>query len=306
MKYSGIGGQAVIEGVMMKNQDNYAVAVRKPDGEIVIKNETYNSLSKKMKIFQLPFFRGMINFIDSMILGMSTLTFSTSFYEDENSKEQTEQEKKKSDTIFNIITILAATIIAIGVFMVGPYFISLGLSKWIQSDSLLILIEGLIRLTFFIIYVWGISFMSDIQRVYMYHGAEHKCINCIEGGKALNVDNVRNSSKEHKRCGTSFMLIVMCVSIFVLMLVRVDSQILRALSRVVLIPVIAGISYEFLRLAGTHDNKIINALSKPGLLLQKLTTKEPDDKMIEVGIASVEAVFDWKAYLSENFKKNDE
>lgn len=158
---------------------------------------------------------------------------------------------------------------------------------------------------YFVGYVSLISLMKDIKRVYMYHGAEHKCINCIEHGLELNVENVRKSSKEHKRCGTSFMLIVMCISILVLMFVRFDSKVLRMLSRIVLIPVIAGISYEILRFAGTHDNKFTDILSKPGLLLQGLTTKEPDDSMIEVGIKSVEAVFDWREYLKENFGDKD-
>lgn len=309
MKYSGIGGQAVIEGVMMKNQDTYAVAVRKPDGEIEVKTQDYKSLSSRAKLFKAPFFRGMINFIDSLVLGMSTLTYSTSFIEDEEdekTKNRTEEEKKKADTIFNIVTITVSAIIAIVVFMIGPYYVSVWLSKWISSETLVIFIEGMIRLGLFIGYVALISLMSDIKRVYMYHGAEHKCINCIETGKELTVENVKNSSKEHKRCGTSFMLIVMCVAILVLMLVRFDSTILKAISRVVLIPVIAGISYEFLRAAGTHDNKIVDVLSKPGMLLQRLTTREPDEEMIEVGIASVEAVFDWKAYQAENFKNHEE
>ncbi len=193
-------------------------------------------------------------------------------------------------------------ILALGIFMVGPWCLSeFVLSRFIKSKSVLILIEGLVRVALFIGYVTLISLMKDIKRVYMYHGAEHKCINCIEHGLELNVENVRKSSKEHKRCGTSFMLIVMCISILVLMLVRFDSRILRMLARILLIPLIAGISYEFLRFTGTHDNAFVNALSKPGLLLQGLTTREPDDDMIEVGIASVEAVFDWRAYIEENF-----
>lgn len=304
MKYSGIGGQAVIEGVMMKNKDTYAVAVRKPDGEIEIKKEDYQGLGKKAKFFRLPFIRGTVNFIDSLILGMSTLTYSTSFYDDEDDSGKTEEEKKKSDMIFNIVTIVFSVIIALAVFMAGPYFISLWLERFIKSETVVILLEGLIRVALFVIYVALISLMKDIKRVYMYHGAEHKCINCIEHGLELNVENVKKSSKEHKRCGTSFMLIVMCISILVLMLVRFDSRWLRLAARIVLIPVIAGISYEFLRLAGSHDNPVLNFLSKPGLFLQRLTTKEPDDSMIEVGIASVEAVFDWKAYISENFGEN--
>ena len=316
MKYSGIGGQAVIEGVMMKNKDNYAVAVRKPDGEIEIKKDKCKSSDERPKFFGFPFVRGVVNFIDSLTLGMSTLTYSSSFYEDEDEEDdeddntkrkpkKTPEEQAKSDKAFNVLTIFIAVILVIVIFMTAPYLIShLVLQKLVESKTLLTLFEGLIRLAFFIIYVVLISLMKDIRRVYMYHGAEHKCINCIEHGMELTVENVRKSSKEHKRCGTSFLLIIMCISIVVLMLVRFDSRWLNLGARLLLIPVIAGISYEFLRLAGKYDNPFINFLSKPGLLMQKLTTREPDDKMIEVGIASVEAVFDWRAYLEENFGEN--
>lgn len=307
MKYSGIGGQAVMEGVMMKNKETYAVAVRKPDGEIEIKKDEFKGISSKGKFFRAPFVRGMVNFIDSLTLGMSTLTYSSSFYEeDEKDKNKTEEEKKKSDTIFNIITIFISVLLAIGIFVAAPFFISSLLEKVIHSRTLIIFIEGVIRLTIFIIYMVLISLIKDIKRVYMYHGAEHKCINCIEHGLPLTLENVRKSSKEHKRCGTSFMLIVMCVSILVMMLVQFDSRWLRFASRIILIPIIAGISYELLRLAGTKENWFTNMMSKPGLLLQGLTTKEPDDDMIEVGIASVEAVFDWEQYLEENFGENND
>lgn len=301
MKYSGIGGQAVMEGVMMKNKDHYAVAVRKPDGNIEVKKEEFKGISSKCKLFRVPFIRGIFSFIDSLTLGMSTLTYSASFYEEEEDTKKTEQEKKKSDTVFNVITIMISVILAVGIFMVVPFYLSQLLEKVISSKTLIIFLEGVIRLLIFIIYIVLISFMKDIKRVYMYHGAEHKCINCIEHGMPLTVDNVRISSKEHKRCGTSFMLLVMCISILILMLVRFDSRILRLVARIVLIPVIAGISFELLRLAGTKENVFTNIISKPGLLLQRLTTKEPDDSMIEVGIASVEAAFDWKSYLKENF-----
>lgn len=290
-----------MEGVMMKNKDHYAVAVRKPDGNIEVKKEEFKGISSKCKLFRVPFIRGIFSFIDSLTLGMSTLTYSASFYEEEEDTKKTEQEKKKSDTVFNVITIMISVILAVGIFMVVPFYLSQLLEKVISSKTLIIFLEGVIRLLIFIIYIVLISFMKDIKRVYMYHGAEHKCINCIEHGMPLTVDNVRISSKEHKRCGTSFMLLVMCISILILMLVRFDSRILRLVARIVLIPVIAGISFELLRLAGTKENVFTNIISKPGLLLQRLTTKEPDDSMIEVGIASVEAVFDWKSYLKENF-----
>ncbi len=306
MKYSGIGGQAVIEGVMMKNGNNYAVAVRKPDGEIEIKKERSKGGEDRAKFFRLPFIRGVVNFIDSLVLGMSTLSYSASFYDDEEDAKKkankTPEEIKKSDDLFNVLTMIFAVIMAVGIFMVAPYLVShFLLEKVIESDLLLTFLEGIIRLLFFIIYVLLISLMQDIRRVYMYHGAEHKCINCIEHGLPLTVENVKNSSKEHKRCGTSFLLIVMCISLVVMMLVRFDSRLYNFIARIVLIPVIAGVSYEILRLFGRFDNGFVNFLSKPGLWLQGLTTKEPDEKMIEVGIASVEAVFDWKEYLKENF-----
>lgn len=257
MKYSGIGGQAVIEGVMMKNKDHYAVAVRKPDGNIEVKKEEFKGISSKCKLFRVPFIRGIFSFIDSLTLGMSTLTYSASFYEEEEDTKKTEQEKKKSDTVFNVITIMISVILAVGIFMVVPFYLSQLLEKVISSKTLIIFLEGVIRLLIFIIYIVLISFMKDIKRVYMYHGAEHKCINCIEHGMPLTVDNVRISSKEHKRCGTSFMLLVMCISILILMLVRFDSRILRLVARIVLIPVIAGISFELLRLAGTKENVLL-------------------------------------------------
>lgn len=309
MKYSGIGGQAVIEGVMMKNGNNYAIAVRKPDGEIEIKKERCKGGEDRAKFFRLPFVRGVVNFIDSLVLGMSTLSYSASFYDDEedNKKKEgkTKEEIKKSEDFFNVITVILAILMAVGIFMVAPYLVShFLLEKVIESNLLLTFLEGVIRLVFFIAYVVLISLMKDIKRVYMYHGAEHKCINCIEHGLELNVENVKKSSKEHKRCGTSFLLIVMCISMVVLMIVNFDSRLYNFCARIVLIPVIAGVSYEILRLFGRFDNGFVNFLSKPGLWMQGLTTKEPNEDMIEVAIASVEAVFDWKTYLKENFEEN--
>lgn len=304
MKSSGIGGQAVIEGIMMKNGETYAVAVRKPDHTIEVKKETYKGLASKCRIFRLPFIRGIFNFIDSMVLGMSTLTYAASFYEEEE-EEPSKFEKKlialfgdNLEKVIMGITVAVSIVLAIGIFMVLPVFL-VGLIKPIIGNGWLAgLLEGIVRLLIFIGYVTLISRMEDIRRVYMYHGAEHKCINCIEHGLELTVDNVEKSSKQHKRCGTSFMLFVMLISILLFMVIRVDNLWLRMLSRVILVPVIAGISYEVLRLAGNSDNIIINLLSRPGLWLQNLTTKEPDRSMIQVAICAVEAVFDWKAYLN--------
>lgn len=311
MKYSGIGGQAVMEGVMMKNKEKYAVAVRKPDHEIIVDVQEYTSMIKNEKIRNMPILRGVFSFIESLVLGMRTLTFSASFFEEEE-KEQSgkeelsaeqleakERKDKKKDDIMMGGTVAFSIILAIAIFMILPYGISLVFERFISSAAVITLLEGVIRLAIFISYVGLISLMPDIRRVYMYHGAEHKCINCIEHGMELNLENVRKSSKQHKRCGTSFLLIVMLISILFFMFIRVDSGVLRLLLRLLLIPVIAGISFEFIRLAGRSDNAFVNLLSKPGLMLQKLTTREPDDEMIEVGIASVEAVFDWKKYVED-------
>lgn len=304
---SGIGGQAVIEGVMMKNQDLYAVAVRKPDGEIEIDTQEYHGLLHGSKVKKIPFIRGIFNFLDSMILGMRTLTYSASFYEDEGA-EETKTDKvmnkmfgKKAEKVMMGITVAFSLLLAVAIFMVLPYFLSFFFEKYVRNTSLLALIEGMIRIVIFLAYIVLISLMEDIKRVYMYHGAEHKCINCIEHGHVLNVHNVKRSSRLHRRCGTSFLLIVMIVSVVLFILIRVENPVTRLLLRLALIPVIAGISYEIIRLAGRSENPIVKMISAPGLALQKLTTREPDEEMIQVAIQSVEAVFDWRAFLGENF-----
>lgn len=309
MKSSNIGGQAVLEGIMMRHGDDYAVAVRKPDGEIFVQKEEYHSVIKWKALTKIPFIRGVFNFIDSMVLGIKTLMFSAEFYEDEeevkSEKELTEEEiakKEKQEKWMMNATVAISVVIAVAVFMVLPYFLSSLLKPLMPSYHLRTLVEGFVRIGIFILYIALISRMDDIQRTFMYHGAEHKCINCIEHGLPLTVDNVRISSRQHKRCGTSFLFFVLAISIILLMLIQVESPLMRVIVRIALIPVIAGISYEVLKLAGRSENPIINILSRPGLAIQKLTTKEPDDSMIEVAIQAVEAVFDWRAYEAENFK----
>lgn len=311
MKYSGIGGQAVIEGIMMKNKDDYATAVRRPDGEIQVQKDRYVSLTERVKLFSLPFIRGVFSFADSMILGMRTLTFSASFFEDEEDTQPSKLEVfldkvfgEKLEKVLMAAVMVFSFVLAIGIFMVLPLFIAGFFRGIIQSETGIAFLEGVVRLLIFIAYIKVVSMMEDIKRTFMYHGAEHKCINCIEHGLELNVENVRKSSKEHKRCGTSFLLIVMLISILFFMVIRTDTVLMRVISRILLVPVIAGVSYEFLRLAGRSDSPIVNALSKPGLWMQGLTTKEPDDSMIEVAIAAVEAVFDWRTYLAENFPES--
>ena len=299
-----------MEGVMMKNQDRYAVAVRKPDHQIDVKVENYKSTIKNEKIRHLPIVRGVVNFVESLVLGMSTLMYSASFFEDEEEdnkkknlseeeRKKLEEKEKKQEKALMGGTVVFSIVFALALFFALPYFLSSFFHKIIASETLIALIEGLIRLAIFLGYIAIISLTPDIKRVFMYHGAEHKCINCIEHGMELNVENVRKSSRLHKRCGTSFLLIVMLISIVFFMFIRVDSRIQQLVLRLLLIPVIAGVSYEFIRLAGRYDNWFVNALSQPGLWMQRLTTKEPEDDMIEVGIASVEAVFDWKKWQKE-------
>ncbi len=306
-RYSGIGGQAVLEGVMMKNKEQYAVAVRKPDGEIDVEVDVYRGVMDDNVLKKVPFIRGIFNFLDSMILGMRTLNHSVSFYEDEEAKETAADKvfnkvfKEKAENVMLGIVTVISILLAIAIFMVLPYFITSLFEGYIRNVSFMAMIEGLIRILIFIGYIVAITMMKDIKRLYQYHGAEHKCINCIEKGRPLTVHNVMRSSRLHKRCGTSFMFFVVFVSIIVFFFIRVEQPALRILLRIALIPVIAGISYEIIRLAGRSDNIFVRILSAPGMMLQKLTTKEPDEDMVQVAIASVEAIFDWKAYLKDTF-----
>ena len=310
MRPSGIGGQAVIEGVMMKNGSKYAIAVRKPNNEIVVETKSLPDTVKKNPILNLPIIRGVVAFVESLSLGMKSLTFSASFYEEEEEtsgfeKKLNEITKGKGDSILNVLTMVFAVLLALGIFVALPMALAGFLSAKIENATILALLEGVLRLVIFLVYIALISRIKDIQRLFMYHGAEHKSINCIENGLPLTVENVRKQSREHKRCGTSFMLTVMIISIIFFIFIRVEDTLLRFVVRLLLIPVIAGISYEFIKLAGRSENKVVNILSRPGMWLQALTTKEPDDTMIEVAICSVEAVFDWEKFIERgNRKKN--
>ncbi|MBO5551258.1 MAG: DUF1385 domain-containing protein, partial [Lachnospiraceae bacterium] len=264
-------------------------------------------------IYKIPVVRGVLSFIDSLVLGLSTLNFSSDIYmsggeineagpeKPEKEKPEKEESSQAGDTVLSVVITIVSLILAMGLFMVLPYFASLLFRPLTGEGIALSLIEGLIRILIFIGYIRLISLMEDIRRVFMYHGAEHKCINCLEAGLPLSVENVRRSSREHRRCGTSFLLYVMVISIVFFAFIQTDTRWLKIVMRIVLIPVIAGVSYEFIRLAGKSDNPVVGLLSKPGLWLQKLTTREPDDEMIEVGIRSVEAIFDWRGFLRENF-----
>lgn len=305
--YSGIGGQAVLEGVMMKNKEKYAVAVRKPDGEIEVEVENYQGILHGNRFTELPFVRGIFNFVDSLVLGTKCLNYSASFYEDEDAKETVVDRalnkvtRGRAEKVFTAMITIFSILLAVGIFIVLPYFITSHFKEYVRSNALMTLIEGAIRILIFLLYVLGISLMKDIKRLYMYHGAEHKCINCLERGKPLTVRNVMHSSRLHRRCGTSFMFFVMFVSIILFFFIQVSNPVAKVALRILLIPVIAGISYELIRLAGRSSNVFVKLLSVPGMMIQRLTTKEPSKDMVEVAIASVEAVFDWKNYLAEEF-----
>lgn len=311
-----IGGQAVIEGVMMKNMDRYAVSVRKPDGKIETKVEECVSFTEKHPLFKLPILRGMVNFLESMVIGMQTLNYSASFYEDEEEQTEGKTEQflekllgEKAEKVIMGIVLVFSLAISIGLFMILPYIASEAAGKLIHNEYGILLMEGVIRIAIFLGYIVLISQMEDIKRVFMYHGAEHKTINCLEAGVELTPENVDNYSRLHKRCGTSFIFIVMIISMVFFFFIRVDTIWLRIVLRLLFLPLVAGVSYEFIRLAGSSDHPLVQIFSKPGLALQKLTTKEPDHSMIEVAIASVEGVFDWREYLdslNKGEQKDDE
>ena len=321
MKSSGVGGQAVLEGVMMRNKEKYAVAVRKPDQKIAIKVDEYHSIGERIPIFKLPILRGVVAFVESLVVGMKTLMYSAEFVEEDTKEKETSSGNAKNQTIASIFMVVISIFLAVAIFMMLPYFISQLLNRVIPSQTILAMMEGVLRIAIFVGYVAVVSKSKDIKRVFMYHGAEHKTINCLENGLELTIENVRKQPKYHRRCGTSFLLIVMVVSVILFMFIRVSSPVLRMILRLLLIPVISGISYELIKAAVNMEDSIteikkssdskgiqflkilrflfLSLFSRPGKWMQSLTTKEPEDSMIEVAIASVSAVFDWKAYLAE-------
>ena len=316
MKSSNIGGQAVMEGIMMRHKDVYSVAVRKPDKEIEVKVEDYKSVVNCKSLQKLPILRGVFSFIDSLVVGTKCLMYSATFFEDEEDLKKREQlegeekekelaKKEKADKALMTGTVILSVVLSVGLFIVLPYLLASLLRNIGVSETGVTLAEAGVRIVLFLAYMLLISKMQDIQRVFMYHGAEHKCINCVENGLPLNAENVMKSSRFHKRCGTSFLFFVIIISIIFFLgffaIVPIKTMWLRVLVRILLVPIIAGISYEVIRLAGNSDNPVVAFFSKPGMALQKLTTKEPTPDMAEVAIKAVEAVFDWKAYLKENF-----
>ena len=306
---SRIGGQAVLEGVMMRNMSAVGTAVRTPEGKIAVNVEHIGAGREDNKLLKLPIIRGVVSFFDSLYIGTKALTYSASFYDDEEDDKKKKASKTNGEGIVetkkyetsagDIITVIISVVLALVVFGMLPFYLSNLLSSKIPSKTIILLIEGFIRIGIFIAYILLISQMKDIKRTFMYHGAEHKCINCLETGHELTVANVRAASRYHKRCGTSFLIFVMLITFVVFMFIRVDTLWLRYVLRILLIPVIAGIAYEFIRYAGSHEGVLVRILSKPGFWMQMLTTKEPDDKMIEVGMAAVNSVFNWKAYLAD-------
>jgi uncharacterized protein YqhQ len=314
MKTSNIGGQAVMEGIMMRNRDRYSIAVRKPDQEIEVKVEPYRSVIGCRALQKIPIIRGVVSFIDSLVIGMKCLMYSAAFYEEEEKKEEemlSEEERqlreareKKQEKALMTGTLIFSVVIAVAVFMLLPYFLSSLFRRVTDSRWILSLVESFVRVAIFLGYLVLVSRMKDIQRTFMYHGAEHKCINCIEHGMELNTENVMRSSRMHKRCGTSFLFFVIIVSVIFLLFIQVESPVWRIVVRLLLVPVIAGVSFEIIRLAGKSDNPVVNLLSRPGMALQRLTTREPDEAQVQVAIAAVEAVFDWKDFLKENFGWN--
>lgn len=304
MKYANIGGQAVMEGVMMRHKNRYAVAVRKSDRTIEVMTEEHISYGQKFHVSDIPVIRGVFAFIDSMVLGMQTLTWSASFFDEEEKPEKEDREKSEtSDKRFMAATVALSLILSIGLFMVLPFFIS-GLFRKVTDSSLILgIVEGVVRVLIFVGYILGISRMKDIQRLFMYHGAEHKTINCIEHGEELTPENAAKYSRFHKRCGTSFLFIVMFVSILFFLLFfqifPVESMALKVIFRILMVPVIAGVSYEIIQWAGRHDSGLVCLVSKPGFWMQKFTTREPDAEMLEVAIASIEAIYDWREFQKE-------
>ncbi len=318
-KPSGIGGQAVMEGIMMRRKKEYAIAVRKPDGEIALKKEEYRPVIKIADLEKIPILRGIGAFLDSLIIGTGCIMYSASFFEEEEEKpagedekplsaEEARKRKERSDRLFTIGTVTTSILFTVCLFILLPYFLAGILRRAGVSEVLVSVTEALLRVVIFLLYMILISRLKDIQRVFMYHGAEHKCINCVEHGMPLTVENVLKSSREHKRCGTSFLLIVVLLSVvcfFIIGLLGITRPLLRFGIRILLIPVIAGLSYEFIRFAGSSDSALASALSKPGLLMQRLVTREPDADQAAVAIAAVEAVFDWREYLRENFPETE-
>ncbi len=296
VKKTSIGGQALIEGIMMKGPSKISTAVRKPGGEIEIKESNINPIFKH-KFFKLPIIRGSFVLIDALVNGVKELMYSAEFYGEEFEEDAFDKFlkkvfKEKADTAIIYASVIIALIFSIGIFILGPTFLTNLLKGSITNTFLLNLVEGVIRVLLFVGYVYLVSKLEDIKRVFMYHGAEHKTIYCYENGEELTVENVRKYSTLHPRCGTSFMINVMLISIIVFSFFGWPNPFMRLVIRLAMLPVIAGLSYELNRYVGrcSNDNIFTRIITYPGFLIQKITTKEPDDSMMEVAIAAMNKV----------------
>lgn len=298
MSYKAVGGQAVIEGVMMQGDKKKAVAVRTPDGEIKVKTERINSWVKNKHIDKIPFLRGMFILFETMIDGMKSLNYSSDIYMEETGEEEEDAIDRfikkmfgdKANDVLIMVSMVIAVILSVGLFVMLPTFAGGFFAKFINNDVVLNLIEGVIRILILFAYIYAIYKNKDIERVYQYHGAEHKSIHCYESGKELTVENAREFKRLHPRCGTNFLFIVMATSIILFAFFGWPNPLMRILMRIVCIPVVAGIAYEIIRILGKYDNALTRMIAYPGMMLQYLTTKEPDDEQLEVAIASLKAV----------------
>lgn len=293
------GGQAVIEGVMMRGRRVYATAVRTPEGEIAVEKKDNETILGKYKLFTYPIFRGISAFLDSLIVGTKILMQSAVLAGEEETEEPSKFEKKlmdkygeKLNDYMMYFSVAVSIVIALLLFFMLPVWLGSFFNKYISGPHMLSVIEGLLRIVIFLVYIFLISRMKEIQRVFQYHGAEHKTINCYEAGEALTPENVKKHTRLHKRCGTSFMLIVMVVSMVVFVFVRTDNIGMRMLSRILLVPFISGVSYEIIKWAGRSDSIFVKLVSAPGMCLQKLTTAEPDEEEIECAIAALVTVLE--------------
>lgn len=299
MKKQSVGGQAVIEGVMMQSKDKRAIAVRKSDGEIIVKKNKIKSWINEKNIDKIPFLRGSFVLIETMIEGIKSLNFSSEFFLDEDGSEEDAFDKfikkifkDKANDVMIGISMLIAFVLSAGLFIILPTAVGGAFSRLVNNDVLLNLIEGVIRICILFLYIVLISKSKDIERVFQYHGAEHKSIHCYESGEELTVEYARKFTRFHPRCGTNFLFIVMFTSIILFSFFGWPNPIIRIVMRIVCIPIVAGISYEIIRFLGKYNNKITKIVAYPGMMLQKFTTKEPDDKQLEVAIAALKAVVD--------------
>lgn len=296
IKKTNIGGQALIEGIMMKGPDKIATAVRKPDGEITVRQKNIQPMFKN-RLFKLPVIRGSFVLIDSLVNGVKELMYSAEFYGESYEEDAIDRFlrrifKDKADTVIVYVSVILALFFSIGIFILGPSFLTNLLKNAVKNTFLLNIIEGIIRVGLFVLYVYFIAKLNDIKRVFMYHGAEHKTIHCYEHLEELTVENARKYSTLHPRCGTSFMINVMIISIFVFSFFGWPNPLMRVIIRLATLPLIAGLSYELNKFVGGCDSENIftRIITYPGFLIQKITTKEPDDSMLEVAIAAMKEV----------------